>query len=160
YQKVRSGAMPMSKPRLSDQDVEIIRQWIETKGAGEAAKIDTTPVTQHDILPIMLNRCTVCHGLRRREAGLDLRTKAGMLQGGKSGPVIGPGKPEESLLVKRIQSGEMPPKKLLIVVGVKPATPVETEKIARWIAQGAPEVAAEPDVAGTAKDPLVTDKDR
>ena len=32
--------------------------------------------------------CAVCHGLRKQEAGLDLRTRASMLKGGESGPAI------------------------------------------------------------------------
>ncbi len=45
-------------------------------------------------------------------------------------------------------------------MSIKPIEPAETELLARWIEQGAPEVALEPDVAGPAPDPLVTDKDR
>jgi hypothetical protein len=112
------------------------------------------------VIPILYTRCTACHGLRKQEAGLDLRTKSSMLKGGKSGPAIVLGKPEESLLIKRINAGEMPPKQKLIVVGVKPITPAETEKVARWIRQGGPEVELPAPVAGTPNDPLVTDKDR
>jgi hypothetical protein len=97
--------------------------------------MDNTPVTQNDIVPIMLVRCTVCHGGRRQEGGMDLRSRAAMLKGGKSGPALVPRKPEESLLLKKIQSGEMPPKQKLIVVGVKPVSPGEMQKVARWIAQ-------------------------
>ena len=48
----------------------------------------------------MLLRCTACDGLRRQEGDLDLRTKASMLKGGKSGPAIVPGNPDESLILK------------------------------------------------------------
>ncbi len=163
YRKVQSGAMPMGKPHLSEKDVATIFSWIrgeDSAGAGVAAKVDNSPVTQHDVIPILLTRCTVCHGLRRQEGGLDLRSKASMLKGGKSGPAIVLGKPEESLLIRRVKAGEMPPKQKLIVVGVKPITPAETEKVARWILQGGPEVEVPPPVAGTPLDPLVTDKDR
>ncbi len=162
YKKVRDGSMPMGKPHLSDQQIQTIFTWIkgDVSEPSKAEKVDNTPVTQHDVVPILLTRCTVCHGLRKQEGGLDLRSKAAMLKGGKSGPAIVLGKPEESLLIKRINAGEMPPKQKLIVVGVKPISPAETEKVARWIRQGAPEVPSPPDVAGTEKDPLVTEKDR
>jgi mono/diheme cytochrome c family protein len=156
YKKVRDGSMPMGKPHLSEQQIETILSWIK----GDALAVDNTPITQHEVIPILLTRCTVCHGLRKQEGGLDLRSKEAMLKGGKSGPAIVLGKPEESLLIKRINAGEMPPKQKLIVVGVKPITPAETEKVARWIRQGAPEVSSPPDFAGTEKDPLVTEKDR
>lgn len=163
YQKVQSGKMPMGKPRLSDKDIELISSWIKAGGAAAsqaAQKLDQTPIMQHEVTPILLTRCTVCHGLRKQEAGLDLRTKESILKGGKSGPAMVLGKPEESLLIKRIKAGDMPPKQQLIVVGVKPIAPAETEKLERWIRQGAPEAAPEPDLAGTDKDPLVKEKDR
>ena len=163
FKKVQSGAMPMGKPRLSDHDIETISLWIksyESRPSKTEQNSDNSPVTQQEVIPILLTRCTVCHGLRKQEGGLDLRSKASMLYGGTSGPAIVLGKPEESLLIKKINSGEMPPKQKLIVVGVKPITPAETEKIARWIRQDAPEAPDPPDEAGSDKDPLVTEKDR
>jgi mono/diheme cytochrome c family protein len=163
YQKIRSGSMPMGKPHLSDKEIQTVFNWIKSENPDEAktaTKLDNSPITQNEVIPILLTRCSVCHGLRRQEGGLDLRSKASILKGGKSGPAMVLGKPEESLLIKRIHAGEMPPKQKLIVVGVKPISAAETEKVARWIRQGAPEVPLEPDTAGTDKDPLVKDKDR
>ena len=162
YKMVHEGLMPVGKARLSEKEVGAIRAWIEAGASSShaAEKAETAEITQHDIIPVMLLRCTVCHGLRRQEGGLDLRTRAGMLKGGKSGPAIVLGKPAESLMLQKIQSGEMPPKKGLLDAGVKPVTSAETEKIARWIALSAPEGNMQPDVAGTEPDPLVTDKDR
>jgi hypothetical protein len=157
-EKVQTGAMPPGKKnRLSEAEVQTLRRWIE--GGTQA---DTAPVavSQHDVIPILLRRCTACHGLRRQEAGLDLHTRAAMLRGGKSGPAIVPGKPEESLVLKKIRAEEMPPRQRLVEASVKPMEATETELLARWIALGAPEVAIEPDVATTTPDPLVTDKDR
>src|SRR5262249_15964940 len=117
-------------------------------------------VTQHDVIPILLRRCTVCHGRSQREGGLDLRTRASLLRGGKSGPAIVPGKPEDSLLLKKLRSGDMPPRRRIIEVSVKPIEPAEIDVLAKWIAAGAPEGSIQPDVATTEPDPLVTDKDR
>jgi hypothetical protein len=83
-----------------------------------------------------------------------------MLRGGKSGPAIVPGKPDDSRLVKRIRAGEMPPHGRLVEASVKPPEPAEIDVLARWIAAGAPEIAVAPDVATTAPDPLVSDRDR
>jgi hypothetical protein len=130
------------------------------EGPGERTSPRDRPVTQHEVLPILLRRCTVCHGLRRQEGGLDLHTRAGMLRGGKSGPAVVPGRPEASLLLRRIQAGEMPPRRRLIEVSVKPVEPAEAELLTRWIAQGAPEGPGAPDAAGTSPDPLVSDGDR
>jgi mono/diheme cytochrome c family protein len=74
--------------------------------------------TEPDALPsesqvrqILDARCVKCHGALRLEGGLDLRRDLTMLKGGDSGPAVVPGKPDESLLVQRIESGEMPPGK-------------------------------------------------
>src|SRR5204863_1159714 len=111
-------------------------------------------------IPILLRRCTVCHGARRQEGGLDLRTKASMLRGGKSGPAIVLEKPGESLMIQKIRAEQMPPLTMLIEVSIKPIEPGETEIVEKWIARGAPEVEILPDVATTEPDPLVSDNDR
>jgi mono/diheme cytochrome c family protein len=164
YEKVRDGEMPPEKKDpLTDKELEALRRWIESgdrSRAGTASGSAAATVTQHDVVPILLRRCTTCHGARRQEASLDLRSTAGMLRGGKSGPAIVPGQPDESLLVKKILAGDMPPRDRLVEASVKPIEPAECEVIARWIAGGAPEVAVEPDVATASDDPLVTDQDR
>ncbi|MBC7818803.1 MAG: PSD1 domain-containing protein [Planctomycetaceae bacterium] len=162
YELVRDGEMPPDKKNpLTKAEVEIIRRWIDGGARFDnetaATKLE---VTQHDIVPILLLRCTACHGRQKREGGLDLRTRAAMLRGGKSGPVFVSGKPEESLILKRLQREEMPPRQRLVEAMVKPMEATEIEKLTRWIVLGAPEVADEPDVAGTPADPLVSAEDR
>ncbi len=162
YQLIREGKMPAGKPRLSEKETGAIRAWIEggalPSGAGK--KVEAAALNQHDVIPVMLLRCTACHGPRRQDGGLDLHTRAGMLRGGKSGPAMLPGNSAGSLMMRKMQSGDMPPKKGLLDAGVKPVTPAEMEKIARWIDAGAPEGNVRPDVASTESDPLVSDKDR
>jgi mono/diheme cytochrome c family protein len=161
YEKARDGSMPPgNKDRLSESEVALIRRWIETTLPSQPESSAVASVTQHDVIPILLRRCTVCHGPRRQEAGLDLSTKAAMFRGGKSGPVIVPGKPDESRLLQKVRAGQMPPRDRLVEASVKPIEPSETDVLARWVAAGAPEVAVEPDVATTVPDPLVTDADR
>lgn len=162
YQMVQKGKMPLVGDKLTADQIATIRAWIEAGAPSASHGPDASlgPLTEHDVIPILLLHCTACHGLRRQEAGLDLRTRASMLKGGRSGPAMLPGKPEESLIVRKIRSGEMPPKKRLIEVGVKPVTASEIDRVAGWIAQGAPEGHVEPDVAGTGPDALVSDKDR
>jgi mono/diheme cytochrome c family protein len=163
YEMVHSGKMPPGKAdKLGPAEVEIIRRWIVAGApfASDGAGVASPVITQHDVLPILLRRCTVCHGPRRQEAGLDLRSRAAMLHGGKSGPAIVVGKPEQSLLLKKIRSGEMPPRRRIIEVSIKPIEDAETKLLAQWIAQGAQEIRQEPDVAGNRPDPLITDKDR
>src|SRR5207244_12216532 len=118
-------APPVKKARRSSPEVESIRRRI----AAGANSTSEAALTQHDIIPILLRHCTVCHGLRRQEAGLDLRTKSTMLRGGKSGPAIVPNKPDESLILKKIRGGQMPPRDRLLEVSVKPIEQSEVETL-------------------------------
>lgn len=122
---------PGGMPKLNDAEIGAIRSWIEQ---GKQAQAN---VTEADVIPILQMRCTVCHGKRKQEAGLDLRTRESVLRGGRSGPAIVPGKPEESLLVKRIAAGQMPPPKLLFEYFVRPPSTPEVEVVRQWIRQGA-----------------------
>jgi len=152
YHMVHDGLMPPGgRTHLSDANQKTIRAWI-VNGACSSANNETaelTKVTQDDIIPIMYLHCTECHGLRRQEAALDLRSRASMLKGGKSGPVLVPGKQDESLLVQKARSGKMPPKKLLSEARVKPLSQAEVDKIVRWVEEGAPEVLEPPSYSET-----------
>src|SRR5262249_32273656 len=53
-------------------------------------------------------KCRPCHGDKVRKGSLDLRSRAGLLKGSESGPVIVPGKPDESLLYQMVRDGKMP----------------------------------------------------
>ncbi len=160
YEKVHKGEMPPAKKdALAAAEVETLRKWI-ADGAKVPAGSAETPLNQHDVIPIMLRHCTACHGRYKQEANLDLRTPAAMLRGGKSGPAIVPGRPADSLVVKRIAAGEMPPPTKLVDACVKPVEKAELDALTKWIAAGAPVVDVKPDVATTTPDPLVTDTDR
>jgi cytochrome c553 len=150
FEKVHSGAMPPGKKdRLGEGEVETLRRWIVAGAPAGTAQTSKTAVTQREVLPIVLRRCTACHGPRRQEGGLDLRTRAAMLRGGKSGPAIVPGKPEASLAIKKIRAGDMPPRQRLVEASVKPIESAETDLLAGWIAAGAPELSTDPDTSAS-----------
>ena len=162
FELVKHGEMPPDRQgTLTESEVELIRVWIDS-GATFGAEMPDHPrlVTQHDVVPILLLRCTVCHGRHKQEGGLDLRDRASMLRGGKTGPAFVSGKPDESLLLKRIWAEEMPPHPRLTEASVKPMEPEETKTLARWIQLGAPIAVEEPDLAGTPSDPLVSPQDK
>ncbi|MFO0906944.1 MAG: PSD1 and planctomycete cytochrome C domain-containing protein [Isosphaeraceae bacterium] len=98
------------------------------------------PVFETDARPVLKAYCLDCHGGSSREApkgGLDLRLRRFVVKGGKSGPAIEPGKPDDSLLLDRIRAGEMPP-------GEKKVPPEQVAILERWIADGAPARRSEP----------------
>src|SRR5688500_16070623 len=95
-------------------------------------------------------KCLSCHGNdeKKIKAKLDLRTRAGALKGGESGPAVVPGNAEESLLYIGVTRAEedfaMPPKES------DKLSAEQVELIRNWIAAGAawPDaVAATPVVA-------------
>ena len=153
--KVASGAMPPTGGKLAPAEIELIRKWIH----GELGIVQAEPerlVTERDVLPIFQMRCVTCHGKRRQEGGLDLRTRASRLKGGVSGPAVIPGQPDESLLLERVLSREMPPPDLLMENNIRPPSSGEVELLKQWIAMGAAP-AHEESGASTA---LFTDTDR
>ena len=82
----------------------------------------------------VLARCYGCHA-ENATAGLRLDSRAGLLEGGRSGPAIEPGNPEGSILLHAIQGIKgrmaMPP------AGQR-LEPHAFEALERWIAMGAP----------------------
>ena len=158
-QKIKDGEMPPEgKAPLTSQEVKLLMRWIQN-GAHTQEATQPQVVSQWSVLPILQLRCTVCHGTRKQQGGLDLRTTAALLKGGKSGPAVVPGQPDQSLLLKRIHAGEMPPHRELVKYSVKPMEEAEIQLLTRWIAQGAQADPAPPAPTGTT-DPLVNLEDR
>ena len=168
FEKVLSGSMPIGDDNLSTEEIELIRDWIDAGALREGEEVGSvtnpaggTQATERDVLVAILQaRCVVCHGRRTQEGGLDVRTRASLLKGGRSGPAIVPGKPEESLLVKRITAQEMPPPESLRAFTVRPVTLDELEKLRQWIGEGAPASSEEVLEVGSGPDPLVSEEDR
>lgn len=159
-EKIVSKSMPPGGPALTDTEIQALRTWIDrgTETAANTSTAHTPRITERDVLSIFQMRCVVCHGKRKQEGGLDLRTMASRMKGGKSGPALIPGKPDESLIVKRVAAGEMPPPKLLFSNSVRPASEADLQTLRQWITAGAP---PDPPVSDSARtDSLVKDKDR
>jgi hypothetical protein len=144
---------------FKDEELDVIRRWIAA-GAKTDEPIAQTQITDERILPLLQLRCVSCHGGRRREADLDVRTVESLLRGGKSGPAIVSGKPDESLLLKRIHAGEMPPRRQLVAVSVKPMEANEIEILQQWIVDGLPKKDYSAVSTKVDSDPLVSDEDR
>lgn len=142
---------PKGEPPLTNTQIEAIQLWI-TSGARFRKPPRQRPVSEHDVIPILLLRCTACHGTRRKEGGLDLRTRESILKGGTSGPVVVAGKPAESRLIHRIFKEEMPPRRQLVSVSVKPMTESERKIIEAWIRAGLPQASVQSSKTSSASD--------
>lgn len=87
------------------------------------------------VKPLLESRCLECHHRRYVFAGLNLETKKLAMKGGRSGPVIIPGAPHQSLLFKVLLLGHDSPVAM-------PPTPDRLERedeqiLHDWILQGA-----------------------
>jgi len=54
---------------------------------------------ERDIQPIIKFYCLQCHSQDKRKGGLSLATYADVLEGGKDGPIVRPGRSRESMIV-------------------------------------------------------------
>ena len=146
FEKVVSGEMPLGGNKLDSGEIELIGRWIDSGASIEAedfGRLDAQanpghPGEREVLVTILAVKCLSCHGRRIQQGELDARTRAGLLKGGKSGPAIVPGEPDQSLLIQRIESDEMPPREALSAYSVRPISSSELEKLRRWIAAGAP----------------------
>ena len=91
-------------------------------------KRDAAPDFQRDVLPIFEAKCLRCHGEKKRDGKLDMRTLDTLLKGGVTSPAIKPGNAQKSLLIELLHYNEMPPKKESPRV-----TKEELELLRKWI---------------------------
>jgi len=85
------------------------------------------------VKPTLAARCVACHSQEKRQGGLSLATYEDILNGGRSGAAVKPGKSASSLLMQRV-TGEVPPR---MPLGGKPLTNEEIAVIRGWIDEGA-----------------------
>ena len=155
------GDMPRGGLRVSEEELATLKQWI-TEGAKfdgedrsqglaelagddaprERTRLEVTKSTGNetvsfslDVAPSLVASCSGCHvNARRVRGGLNMDNFQALLRGGDSGPMIQPGKGEESLLIKKLRGtggGQRMPVN-------RPALKDEViDKISQWIDEGA-----------------------
>src|SRR5215217_3362965 len=63
------------------------------------AQTDAEQFFESKVRPILANNCYTCH-TGAQSGGLRLDSREAILRGGKSGPAVVPGSPEQSLLIQ------------------------------------------------------------
>jgi hypothetical protein len=96
---------------------------------------DSLELFEKQVRPLLLERCASCHGGQEPEGDLRLDQATGLAIGSRSGPVIVPGKPQESLLWLAV-SGESPDLQMPPPPH-KPLTHSQKRSIQQWLATGA-----------------------
>jgi len=127
YQDSRLRMPPAGK--LSDDEIAALTQWVRT-GAVWPESPEEFFATQ--VQPIFANNCYACHTTSRL-GGLQLNARETAMKGGNDGPVIVPGKPDESLLVQAVRRThtriKMPPSSKL--------KDGEIATLVEWVRRGA-----------------------
>jgi cytochrome c553 len=122
-------------------------RWLAAVGAAIAAGPATAAgpdrakleFFEKTVRPILVSHCYGCHSADTKPAGgLRVDDHNGLLAGGNGGPAVVPGKPGESLLLKRVGKEA---KRRMPAEG-DPLTDAQIAALTRWVADGAvwPEV--------------------
>jgi len=125
----------------NDRQVAALRKQIEIQKAalakaagGKGAPVAAAISFAKDIAPILVDKCGNCHDAQRASGGLCLENFAALERGGRTGPLLVPGNPNNSLLMARLTA---PNPMQRMPRNDEPLTQEELRKIATWIAAGA-----------------------
>jgi hypothetical protein len=98
----------------------------------DAAKVD---YFEKKVRPVLVSHCSACHSAETKPAGgLRVDDRKGLLSGGNTGPAVVPGKPRDSLLLRRVTQKDA--KRRMPLEG----THLSAEQVAvltKWIEDGA-----------------------
>jgi mono/diheme cytochrome c family protein len=159
--KVKDKEMPPNGAGIPDAELATLTKWVEEgakfdgpdptatlvsllpAGAGqpatpmlkvEAATGKETVSFSKDIAPIFVANCTGCHGTNQPRNNFSLNTMESLLRGGDRGEPLLPGKPADSLLIKKLMGtadgARMP-------MNRPPLEDAVVAKIEKWIEEGA-----------------------
>ena len=101
--------------------------------AAPEADLDTIAFFETRIRPVFADNCFGCHGPRKQESGLRLDSLQAVLDGGKFGHAVVPGKPDKTLLSLAVRHEDvlrMPPDRKL--------AHRQINDLVRWVESGAP----------------------
>lgn len=97
------------------------------------------PVVFSDVQGVFQNRCVQCHSESNPLQGLDLSSYEGAMAGSENGPVVVPGEPDESELIKRIKGVTQP----RMPMSGPNLSEGQIQRFEAWIEAGAPKEAAD-----------------
>lgn len=137
------GSLTHGEGYLTERAPAPLRRWLglpqEGRGSNSAGPIEGREVFAGVILPILQERCVMCHGGTKAKGDLRLDSHASILAAG-DGTVVVAGQPEASKLIKALKlpledDDHMPPK------GKPQLTPEQIALLSWWVETGAKEKA-------------------
>lgn len=156
---LESGSMPPNGNALSSDQVATVTRWINeganfdgpnpnaplvglVPGTDGAGMLTATRATGResvqfvrDLAPVLVENCVQCHSGARPSENLSLATFNGILAGGRSGRVITPGNPGNSLLIQKLKGTARIGEQMPLRMGPLPAEVIAMFET--WIAEGA-----------------------
>src|ERR1700694_5263975 len=99
-------AIVVSLPAMAGHGAKKALADLDPEHAAKMAK--GLEVFKQHVKPILVERCLRCHGGKAVESDLDRSDRDSLLKGGQHGPVVVPGKSQDSLLVKLISHQREP----------------------------------------------------
>jgi len=111
--------MPRDAPPLSARDIEGLVEWVRmgapwpesaptivlaasVLGGGEGGMTPGARIFVSTVRPVLEQKCFACHTSEER-GGLRLDSRERVLKGGKRGPAVIPGNPEQSLIIAALR---------------------------------------------------------
>ena len=164
YRKISTRVMPPEafNLALTDSQIEIIRKWIKLGAPHEEGGLrytkEQTERFEKEALPIFKARCFSCHGSQSPMGSLDLRTLASVLKGSENGPVVVEGAADQSILIRKVENGAMPPPGM-----GQPLDDQEARILRNWIDSsnfGIARPTTRRETFTVAESPPITEKDR
>ncbi|MEM9588116.1 MAG: c-type cytochrome domain-containing protein [Planctomycetota bacterium] len=155
---IETGDMPRGGGSVSPAELDLLKRWIKEGAKFDGQSVDqpiaaaatsSTPTPEtamasgketvsfaRQIAPLLVDACKGCHiDAMRTQGGLSMDTFARLLRGGDNGPIVVPGKADESLLVQKLEGtadGQRMP-----LGGRPPFSDEAIQLVSTWINEGA-----------------------
>jgi hypothetical protein len=160
-EKIQQKEMPPSAAGIPDTELAMLTTWVQ-EGARFDGPSPSAQLTSYlnknnqpsaganmtvqqatgketisfalDIAPVLAKNCVDCHGAQQPRGNLNMSTMAQLIRGGDRGEPILPGKPVDSLLIKKLKGtadGARMPQR------APPLDDATMKKFETWIAEGA-----------------------
>lgn len=167
-EKIAEKEMPPNGTGIPDAELAALKKWVQegakfdgndpntqlTSFVTSSSPSTSTPVASvqmatgretisfaRDIAPLLVKNCTGCHGQQQPRNNLNLSTMTSILKGGDRGEPVLPGKPADSLLIKKLKGtadGMRMPQR------APPLPEADIAKFEKWIAEDAKYDAPDP----------------
>jgi cytochrome c len=114
--------------------------WGLQVGTAQAAGQDEAATPEFytiKVQPIFQANCYRCHGGINHRGSLNIQTRAGMFKGGHDGPVLIPGDPANSLLVRLIRHEGPPKDPMPMPPNRSKLSDADIATVERWVKAGA-----------------------